>query len=44
MVPEADLAHKAFGMNWKMTAKTTLIQMHHKIKTFEHFNKNTFLR
>lgn len=28
-----------FGMNWKMTAKTTLVQLHHKIETFEHLNK-----
>lgn len=25
---------KPFGMNWKMTAKTTLIQLHHKVETF----------
>lgn len=30
---------KSFGMNWKMTAKTILVQMHHKIHTFEHVNK-----
>lgn len=27
---------KPFGMNWKMTAKTSLIQLNHKIATFEH--------
>lgn len=32
-----------FGMNWKMTAKTILVQMHHKINTFEHVNKKLVL-
>jgi len=30
-------------MNWKMTAKTTLVQVHHKIRTFEHANKKLVL-
>lgn len=30
-------------MNWKMTAKTILVQMHHKIQTFEHINKKLVL-
>ena len=34
---------KPFGMNWKMTAKTILVQLHHKIETFEHFNKHLVL-
>ena len=34
---------KPFGMNWKMTAKTILVQIHHKIETFEHFNKHLVL-
>ncbi len=34
---------KPFGMNWKMTAKTILVQMHHKIHTFEHVNKKLIL-
>lgn len=34
---------KSFGMNWKMTAKTILVQMHHKIHTFEHVNKKLVL-
>ncbi len=34
---------KPFGMNWKMTAKTILVQMHHKIKTIEHINKRLVL-
>lgn len=32
-----------FGMNWKMTAKTTLVQLHHKVKTFEHVGKHLVL-
>ncbi|MDR3340172.1 MAG: hypothetical protein LBT25_08820 [Candidatus Symbiothrix sp.] len=32
-----------FGMNWKMTAKTILVQMHHKISTFENLNKHLVL-
>ena len=34
---------KPFGMNWKMTLKTILIQMHHKSETFEHLNKHLVL-
>jgi hypothetical protein len=34
---------KSYGMNWKMTAKTILVQMHHKIQTFEHVNKRLVL-
>jgi hypothetical protein len=34
---------KPFGMNWKMTAKTILVQMHHKIHTFEHVHKKLVL-
>ena len=45
-VPRADNAEdstKTFGMNWKMTAKTILVQMHHKVQTFEHINKKLVL-
>lgn len=45
-VPRADNAEnsdKPYGMNWKMTAKTILVQMHHKIQTFEHVNKKLVL-
>ena len=35
--------NKPFGMNWKMTAKTILVQLHHKIPTFEYVNKNLVL-
>ena len=34
---------KRYGMNWKMTAKTILIQLHHKIQTFESINKHLAL-
>jgi hypothetical protein len=34
---------KSFGMNWKMTAKTILVQMHHKVQTFEHVNRKLVL-
>lgn len=34
---------KKFGMNWKMTAKTILVQLHHKIETFEEINKHLVL-
>lgn len=36
-------SRKPFGMNWKMTAKTILVQIHHKIHTFEHLNKHLVL-
>lgn len=49
-IPQADDAKnsdknsdKPFGMNWKMTAKTILVQLRHKIKTFEHVNKKLVL-
>lgn len=38
-----NLEKKPFGMNWKMTAKTILVQLHHKIKTFEHLNRHLVL-
>ena len=30
-------------MNWRMTAKTTLVQLHHKAETFELLNKRLVL-
>ncbi len=43
-VKAADAAStKPFGMNWKMTAKTTLVQLHHKIQTLEHVGKHLVL-
>ena len=40
---DSETSSKPFGMNWKMTAKTILVQMHHKIQTFEHVNKRLVL-
>lgn len=45
-IPRADNAEdlkKSFGMNWKMTAKTILVQMHHKLLTFENVNRKLVL-
>lgn len=39
----AEVSDKPFGMNWKMTAKTILVQMHHKVQTFEHVHKKLVL-
>ncbi len=33
----------SYGMNWKMTAKTTLLQIHHKAKTLDHLGKKIVL-
>lgn len=35
--------NKSYGMNWKMTAKTTLVQLHHKTSTFEQLGKHLVL-
>ena len=40
---KAENSEKSFGMNWKMTAKTILVQMHHKAETFEHVGKKLVL-
>lgn len=45
-VPRGDkeeVSKKSYGMNWKVTAKTILVQMNHKIQTFEHVNKKLVL-
>lgn len=34
---------KTYGINWKMTAKTTLVQMHHKVQTLETMDKRLVL-
>ncbi len=40
-VPAEDIEFsRNFGINWKMTAKTILVQLHHKIETFENINKH----
>jgi hypothetical protein len=36
-------SEKSFGMNWKMTEKTILVQLNHKIATFEHLSKHLVL-
>lgn len=41
--PEEGYGEKQYGMNWKMTAKTILVQLHHKVDTFEHLNKHLVL-
>ena len=33
----------SYGMNWKMTAKTILVQMHHKVETLELLGKKLVL-
>ncbi|ECI4934130.1 TPA: NotI family restriction endonuclease [Klebsiella pneumoniae] len=45
IIPSDDAEHsvRPYGINWKMTAKTILVQMHHKVKTFEHINKKLVL-
>lgn len=42
-VDMANVNNNTFGVNWKMTAKTILLQMHHKSETFEHLNKHFVL-
>lgn len=39
---EIDSTHP-YGMNWKMTAKTTLVQLHHKVETFEGLGRHLVL-
>lgn len=40
---DAESSDRPYGMNWKMTAKTILVQMHHKVQTFEHVHKKLVL-
>lgn len=43
-VDERDVASsRPFGMNWKMTAKTILVQLHHKVETFSALQKHLVL-
>jgi hypothetical protein len=44
-VPTSDAVEVAgsYGINWKMTAKTTLVQLHHKVETFEGLGKHLVL-
>ena len=41
--PKEAYKRNPYGMNWKMTAKTTLVQLHHKIETFEYLSKHLVL-
>ena len=41
--PKDAQSTKKFGMNWKMNAKTILVQLHHKVQTFETINKRFVL-
>lgn len=41
--PKDTRSTKSFGMNWKMTAKTILVQLNHKVATFEHLGKRLVL-
>lgn len=43
VAPEDIANTKSYGMNWKMTAKTILVQLHHKIQTLEAINKHLVL-
>lgn len=36
-------SRKSYGFNWKMTAKTILMQLHHKLLTFESVGKKLVL-
>ena len=36
-------ATSSFGLNWKMSAKTILVQLHHKVRTFEEMGKHLVL-
>jgi Restriction endonuclease NotI len=42
-IDSGNIENKSFGMNWKMTAKTILVQLHHKIQTFQNLNKHLVL-
>lgn len=43
VIREDTVPYKTYGMNWKMTAKTILLQLHHKVQTFEAINKHLVL-
>ncbi|MFD2234992.1 hypothetical protein [Phaeospirillum tilakii] len=40
---DAETVEKACGINWKHTAKTTLMQIHHKVETFQNVGKKLVL-
>lgn len=41
--PSEAADRKSFGINWKMTAKTILVQLHHKTETFELLDRKLVL-
>jgi len=43
VIPKDLSSGKGFGINWKMTAKLTLGQLHHKLTTFDHLSKRLVL-
>jgi len=40
---EAPPEDRGYGMNWKMSGKTILVQLHHKVETFEHVGRHFVL-
>jgi hypothetical protein len=38
-----ETADSGYGINWKMSAKTILIQLHHKVQTFERLDRRFVL-
>lgn len=43
VIPADRLEDKSYGMNWKMTSKTILVQMHHKAQTFAALDRHLVL-
>lgn len=43
VVEEGASSKNPYGVNWKMTAKTTLVQLHHKVEMFEGLGKHLVL-
>lgn len=43
VLPPQTLEAKSYGMNWKMTSKTILVQMHHKAQTFSALDRHLVL-
>ena len=40
---EEEKSPRKFGLNWKMTSKTALLQIHHKTNTFQNLDKKLVL-
>ncbi|MGV3732424.1 MAG: NotI family restriction endonuclease [Microcella sp.] len=43
VISEERIDDKSYGMNWKMTSKTILVQMHHKAQTFASLDRHLVL-